>query len=278
MHRSFQQFGTIHRIPNHSLETMKLPHRKAPRFPLHFAKRSPGFTLVELLVTITIVVVLAGLGFTGTSKAIASAKEVDAIQDLKSLHTATALYTADNNGELFFVLDSGGPNGWENLWINKLTDSLPNQGKVTQQSGRNPAFYNNKVKETGNNTRWIADYAPNDNVIFNRNVNNPRFPLKLSRIDRPSQEVMFVEGANNYPPNRLPNNTGAFTIWAKQAVIGDFEYPNTIARRHGGDKNPAFYAIYCDGHTERISFKKFASDRTLRQTMFSANQNGDTIY
>lgn len=222
-------------------------------------------------------IVLAVLAFTGASRMIDSAKESDAIQDLKALHTATALYSTENDGELFFVLDSGGPNGWVNLWVDKLPDSLPPQGKVTHFTGRNSAFYNNKIKAAGN-TRWIADYAPNDNVICNRNVNNPRMPLKLARIDRPSQEAMFVEGANNSPPDKLPNDTGAFTIWAKQAVTGNFNYPNTIARRQGGKKDPTFHVVYCDGHTERIPFKVFSSDRTLRQTMFSANQNGDTIY
>lgn len=247
------------------------------RPPLIPANRAAGFTLVELLVTITIVVVLAGLIFTASSRAISKAKESDAIQDLRAIHTATVLHTTDNNGELFFVLDSGGPNGWENLWVNKLSESLPDAGKVNQFKGRNPAFYNNKVKESGA-SRWIADYAPNDNIILNRNVNNPRFPLKLSRIERPSQECMFLEAANNSPPDKVTKNTGAFTIWAKEAVRGNLEYPNTIARRHGGDKDPAFYAVFCDGHTERIFIKEFSKNRQLRKTMLSGNDSGDTIY
>ncbi|MGL5019750.1 MAG: type II secretion system protein, partial [Luteolibacter sp.] len=51
------------------------------RPPLIPANRAAGFTLVELLVTITIVVVLAGLIFTASSRAISKAKESDAIQD-----------------------------------------------------------------------------------------------------------------------------------------------------------------------------------------------------
>jgi hypothetical protein len=179
---------------------------------------------------------------------------------------------------LFFGRDNSAPNGgWLNLWVDKLADSLPHEGKVTHFSGRNPAFYNSKIKAS-NGTRWIADYAPNENVILIADVDYPRSPLKLSRIQRPSQEVMFLEGANNSPPDKMPKNSGAFTIWARQLVFGNYDYPNTVALRHGGDKDPAFYAVFCDGHTERIPLKKFASDRRLRQTMFSANQNGDTIY
>lgn len=257
---------------------MKIPHRANPRFPLQYARENAAFTLVELLITITIVIVLATLAFTGASKMIDNAKQADAIQDLKSIHAATVLYTTDNNGDLFFVHDNSGANGgWKNLWVDKLVESLPPQGKVSGSSGRNPAFYNSKIKASG---RWIADYAANDNIIFSSDVNaSPlRSPLKLSRIERPAQEVMFVEGANNSPPSKLPNNSGAFTIWAKQAVNGNFAYPNTVARRHGGEKNPAFYVVYCDGHTEKIMFNKFSSDKRLRQTMFSANQNGDSIY
>jgi type II secretory pathway pseudopilin PulG len=236
-----------------------------------------AFTLVELLVTITIVIALAALAFTGSSKLTASAQETDAANDLRAIHAATVLYTTENNGELFFVFDQGGPNGWQNLWIDKLSENLPGEGKVTHFSGRSSAFYNKKIKESSM-SRWIADYAPNDNVILSRDVNNPRFPLRISRIQNPSQEVMFVEGANYAPPGKLANNTGAFTIWAQEAVKGNREYPNTIARRHGPGASPAFYAVFCDGHTERISYNEFFRNRQKRKTMFSANDNGDTIY
>lgn len=243
----------------------------------HKLQRSAAFTLVELLVTITIVIVLAGLAITASSRAISKAKESDAVQDLRAIHAATVLYTTDNNGELFFLLESGGPNGWENLWVDKLSEILPNEGKVTRVSGRNSVFYNNKIKADPR-SRWIADYAASDNVILDRMAAYPRLPLRLSQIQSPAQEAMFVEGANNYPPGTLPKDSGAFTLWTKQAVKGNFEYPNTVARRHGTDKNPAFYAVFCDGHTERISYNEFSKDRRLRQTMFSANENGDTIY
>lgn len=242
------------------------------------AKRYAAFTLVELLVTITIVIVLAALAFTASSRAISRAKESDAMHDLRTIQAATVLYTTDNNGELFSVFDNGGSNGgWQNLWVDKLTDSLPHQGKTNGSTTRNSAFHNNKIKLAN---RWVADYAPNDNIIFSKdvNANPPRSNLKISRIERPSQEVMFVEGANNSPTEKLPKNSGAFTIWALQVAQGNFNYPNTIARRHGGDKDPAFYVVYCDGHTERINFNEFSKNRLLRKTMFSANDNGHSIY
>ncbi len=265
--------------PNHTRNIMKPTRPANPRLQLHLATRNAAFTLVELLITITIVIVLAVLVFAGASKMIAKARETDAMQDLKSIQSAAVLYSTDENGDLFFVFDNSGTNGgWKNLWVDKLADSLRHDGKVTQTTGRNPSLYNSKINPTG---RWIADYAPNDNIIFSSDVNaSPlRRPLKLSRIERPSQEVMFLEGANNSPPSKLPSNTGAFTLWGKQVVNGNFAYPNTVARRHGGDKNPAFHVIYCDGHAERISFNgRFSTDRTLRQTMFSADVNGNTIY
>lgn len=256
---------------------MKLPHRANPCFPIQYARENAAFTLLELLITIAIVIVLAALAFTGGSKMIDRAHETDALQDLKSIHAATVLYTTDNNGDLFFIHDNSGSNGgWQNLWVDKLVDSLPHQGKVPG-SFRNAAFYNSKIKASD---RWVADYAANDNIIFSSDAYAIplRRPLKLSRIESPAQEVMFVEGSNNYPPDRLPSNTGGFVVWAQQAVNGNFGYPNTIAKRHGGETNPAFYVVYCDGHAERIMFKKFSSDKKLRQTMFSANQNGGSIY
>ncbi|MEY3896950.1 MAG: hypothetical protein RLZZ214_2471 [Verrucomicrobiota bacterium] len=67
---------------------MNTPHRKN------------GFTLVELLVVITIIAVLAGIVLTVTRKVRTSASKVADMQRLRSLSTATMAAGADNAGRL----------------------------------------------------------------------------------------------------------------------------------------------------------------------------------
>jgi prepilin-type N-terminal cleavage/methylation domain-containing protein len=66
-----------------------------------------GFTLVELLVTITIIVVLASLTFMGTSVFLKRAAAVKDMTNMKNLWTGVHLYAGDNNDSLPGPLNAG---------------------------------------------------------------------------------------------------------------------------------------------------------------------------
>lgn len=66
-----------------------------------------GFSLVELLVSITIIIVLAALIFTVTGKVRASARQANAVSALRQIGIANAAYSAENSGAINVIRDPG---------------------------------------------------------------------------------------------------------------------------------------------------------------------------
>jgi len=60
------------------------------------AHRSRGFTLIELVVVMTIITILAGAVAIQVTNRIRHARRARAVQDIQTLETAVDLYTADN--------------------------------------------------------------------------------------------------------------------------------------------------------------------------------------
>ena len=77
-----------------------------------------GFTIGELLVAITIMVVLVVLAFGAIGKVRESARQSIAMTSLKQVGAANLAYAAENNGRINMMRDSGesqqegGPNAW----------------------------------------------------------------------------------------------------------------------------------------------------------------------
>ena len=80
-----------------------------------------GFTLVELLVSITIIIVLAALVFTVTGRIRTSAKQANAVTSLRQIGIAQAAYSSENNGFINTLRDTGevgsGFEGGGNAWV-----------------------------------------------------------------------------------------------------------------------------------------------------------------
>lgn len=65
-------------------------------------KQSPpnGFTLIEVLITVAIVVVLVAIAVPALKSSVASAKNAKCISNLRQIGAGMSLYVADNNGML----------------------------------------------------------------------------------------------------------------------------------------------------------------------------------
>ncbi len=65
-----------------------------------------GFTLIELLVVVAIIGLLAGLSIPSINKVMARSKEVEKINNLRSIYVATTLYEGENNGRVLPAKDA----------------------------------------------------------------------------------------------------------------------------------------------------------------------------
>ena len=90
--------------------------------PRQAARR--GFTLVELLVTITIIIVLAALVVAVTGKIKASAKQSNAIAALRQVGIANIAYSSENNGAINVVRDAGEKGAYEGKGGKWASDSF----------------------------------------------------------------------------------------------------------------------------------------------------------
>jgi prepilin-type N-terminal cleavage/methylation domain-containing protein/prepilin-type processing-associated H-X9-DG protein len=79
-----------------------------------------GFTLVELLVSITIIIVLAALVFAVTGKIRASAQQANAVSAMRQIGIANVAYYSENNGNINVIRDAtekGSYEGTGGKWV-----------------------------------------------------------------------------------------------------------------------------------------------------------------
>ncbi len=76
-------------------------------------KPRPGFTLVELLVVITIIIVLAALVFVVTGKIRASAQQANLMSAMRQVGLANAGYYSENNGDINVIRDAAEKGSYE---------------------------------------------------------------------------------------------------------------------------------------------------------------------
>ena len=82
-------------------------------------KPRQGFTLVELLVSISIIIVLAALSFGITGKIRARAQQANAVSALRQVGIGHVAYAAENNTSINYLRDTGEnlQEGGGNAWV-----------------------------------------------------------------------------------------------------------------------------------------------------------------
>lgn len=217
-------------------------------------KRNPGFTLIEILIVISITAALAAIGVTLSKTSKAKANQTITLGKMKALGVAFTAYSTDKNGLMPYE-DSAGTDDWTNAakpenqeaWYNALPKMM-GAGSVGEIGATNPArFYENTYP-------LFVPGAPYPSG--SKRLGSPTFAIGMnSRLQRKSEEGIKAQG--RLAQIQDPSKT---VVFLERGLPGDKQ---TMAAQRGFDGSPkanarAFAArhnqkgclVFADGHAE----------------------------
>lgn len=217
-------------------------------------KKPRGFTLIEVLIVIAIVIALTAVGLSIMKSSRQKADQAAALQKMKSLGAAFVTYTTDKNGLLPFE-DAPGTDDWVNAakpesqeaWYNALPRLMGAQ-TVGEIGASNPALL---YKDS--HPLFIPG-APYPGV--NKREGNPAFAVGMnSRLQRKDDSGVKKQGTMT-----LIQEPVKTVVLLERGLPGD---KKTMPAQNGFDGSPkagpkAFAArhnqrgclIFADGHAE----------------------------
>lgn len=226
-------------------------------------RHTQGFTLVEVLVTISIIVVLATLAFLAFGRLKLMANKAASANNIRSLSAATLLSANDNSGRFLGIHSSA------NLPY-RFTRSFRDQYGITKENAY--CNYNNCWKTDGKDhcqNRDLWDFSAGDTV----------FGYACMVDDSPTTEASgWVTGSFEYPDNwerikdQVSESNGrgpAIVRWVAKRTTEEVAYPilwmdlcriyqgQIVGNFMSADNEPIGVHIgYMDGHIEWKSGKE----------------------
>jgi len=223
--------------------------------------RSKGFTLVELLVVILIILILAALLFPVFARAREKARSTHCVNNLKQIALAFRQYVDDNNGGLltpwtpYYNAGAAAAAGvpqytFRVQWVENLLPYLGNSTEVLKCPSAKTttaypySFTTNRWLISG---RFQCNDDADDSMIRSSELNyrleeNIKWPTKCA--------VFWDWRANDGYKDAAGFESVAATDDAdmQSAIGGSPLSTNVAARRHNGRANYAFY----DGHVQAL--------------------------
>lgn len=171
----------------------------------------PGFTLMELLIVITIIVVMAGLILVIMRNVRGKANEAKALASIRQIAIANVSYAAENNGDINVLLDSNDPrttggyitkNYWGRLSPFLFPDLTVSNNAASAREIRmrlNSLFSTSDAKlMTGAFQQGSRVYADGSGLpvpfAFSKYIYKWNQYLKTSSFDDPSQTIYMTYG------------------------------------------------------------------------------------
>ncbi len=215
-----------------------------------------GFTLVELLVVITIIIVLAGVGFTASRSLRLSASKVADMQNLRSLSTAATAAGADNAGRLP-SLHSG---SYAPYWLLPRT-TLESYG-ITREAcyaptrnitGGSPNYTWWNMSDSGTPTHYV--YFGNDGSTLSNGWSSQGSVVPPDKKDYrgaiPYEDI--IKDKTKAFARTLTDDAWYSVLWA--GLCRDYGGTRVGAITQGG-KVLGMNVIYLDSHAEWVPANK----------------------
>ena len=213
-----------------------------------------GFTLVEMLVVITIIVVLATISFSVSHRMLASSKAAKSMENMRQVAALVVSSASDNGGKLlalrqFNEASTGLPTNWHwNQAVAAMTDPAADPQTIATSSDwwwkTQPVALNPQIGKSGFQT-YNSGYAMNLSIsenIYTRN--NPRdwemmlrFQPPLAAISEPARTPLIVPHWNWHSGDFL-SGTALNDLSRSKTFISDGKMS----------------IVFVDGHAEALQF------------------------
>jgi prepilin-type N-terminal cleavage/methylation domain-containing protein/prepilin-type processing-associated H-X9-DG protein len=227
-----------------------------PRLP-QATRRAPGFTLIELLVVVAIIAILAAMLLPALSKAKATAKRTDCVNNLRQLGLATQLYWGDYDGKCFSYI-FGTTNSGQIFWFGWLGPGAEGQRPFDLSRGALYPWLNGcDVRLCPVLDASLPKFKPKGtNVIFSYGCNAYLFggagqaAVNARTISRPADTALFADAAqvNDFQPPASHNNPLVeewYYVDLELNYGGANNYPNGHFRH-----NQRANVTFADGHVD----------------------------
>ncbi len=208
------------------------------------SQSSKGFTLVELLVTITIIVALAALGMMSFSRIRDGSRRAVSLGHLRQLGIGMSTFTAENNG--YLPMSRKGGTYWPTMiqpYLNSEVFLRPGSKNVPASPTEPEGYFDGVSALTPEKLPIRWNYIINGggtNLPFYESKDNPDNARGYSRsyasIEQPERTVFMAEGKEG---NWWFNNVGAVTNSPR------------IYRWKNGTSN----VLFGDGSTRNVNVK-----------------------
>lgn len=227
--------------------------------------RNPGFTMMEALVALAIILVLAAIAFPVYKMMRQRSHQQAALKAMKDLGSGLSMYTSQNAGSLP-AEDASGTDSWKNISKPEASDAWYNAiPKMIGRKGAGEFAASPREFYTKENLVYLpgAVYPDSDKVLreplfaiaFNtklqrKDADGKKRKTKTADITNPSRTVIFLEQG-------LPDEPKTLEVQTKKDYDGSCKgSAKSFVGRYGGKG----VLLFLDGHAEVVDARNLLTE------------------